>query len=89
MPEAEWWEVFDVEREELGFLVVGMRSLEGVARKGKEIFGDKMMVTRDDVTEELGNRGFVPSNGTSNGHNKKIDEEDEMMRLMDEKMEDS
>lgn len=29
MPECEWWEVFDVEREELGFLVVAMRSLEG------------------------------------------------------------
>ena len=25
----EWWEVFDVEREELGFLVVGMNSVEG------------------------------------------------------------
>ncbi|KAJ3942739.1 uncharacterized protein N0V96_006960 [Colletotrichum fioriniae] len=30
MPEVAWWEVFDVEREELGFLVVGMRSLAGV-----------------------------------------------------------
>lgn len=89
MPEEEWWEVFDVEREELGFLVVGMRSLEGVARRGKEIFGEKMVVTKDDITEELGKRGLGPSNGTSNGHSKKIDEEDEMMRLMDERMEDS
>ncbi|KAJ4294866.1 hypothetical protein N0V88_005103 [Collariella sp. IMI 366227] len=30
MPECEWWEVFDVDREELGFLVVGMRSRKGV-----------------------------------------------------------
>ncbi|KAM0153350.1 hypothetical protein ACHAQE_007680 [Botrytis cinerea] len=89
MPEEEWWEVFDVEREELGFLVVGMRSLEGVARRGKEIFGEKMVVTKDDITEELGKMGLGPSNGTSNGHSKKIDEEDEMMRLMDERMEDS
>lgn len=65
MPEEEWWEVFDVEREELGFLVVGMRSLEGVARRGKEIFGEKMVVTKDDITEELGKRGLGPSNGTS------------------------
>lgn len=27
--DGEWWEVFDVDREELGFLVVGMRSTEG------------------------------------------------------------
>ncbi|KAF1821318.1 uncharacterized protein K489DRAFT_382368 [Dissoconium aciculare CBS 342.82] len=26
LPEVEWWEVFDVEREELGFLVVAMQS---------------------------------------------------------------
>lgn len=34
MPEADgegrgWWEVFDVDREDLGFLVVGMRSVDG------------------------------------------------------------
>ncbi|KAB8302155.1 hypothetical protein EYC80_005603 [Monilinia laxa] len=89
MPENEWWEVFDVEREELGFLVVGMRSLEGVARKGKEIFGEKNIITRDDVTEELDKRGLAALHGTSNGHGKKIDEEDEMMRLMDERMMDA
>ncbi|TGO25837.1 hypothetical protein BPAE_0071g00080 [Botrytis paeoniae] len=89
MPEDEWWEVFDVEREELGFLVVGMRSLEGVARRGKEIFGEKMMIAEDDIMKELGKQGLGPSNGTSNGHSKKLDEEDEMMKLMDERMEDS
>jgi hypothetical protein len=26
LPEVEWWEVFDVGREELGFLVVAMGS---------------------------------------------------------------
>ncbi|SPQ25243.1 afba626c-1865-4790-817d-50ad8dc1546f [Thermothielavioides terrestris] len=33
MPACDWWEVFDVEREELGFLVVGMRSVDGWGRK--------------------------------------------------------
>jgi len=32
MPECEWWEVFDTDREELGFLCVGMLSLEGFAQ---------------------------------------------------------
>ena len=31
LPEVEWWEVFDVDREELGFLVVALQSLEGFA----------------------------------------------------------
>ena len=34
--DEEWWEVFDVDREELGFLVVGMRSMEGFAVAEKE-----------------------------------------------------
>lgn len=33
MPECEWWEVFDTDREVLGFLCVGMLSLEGFARE--------------------------------------------------------
>ena len=32
LPEVEWWEVFDLDREELGFLVVALRSAEGFAR---------------------------------------------------------
>ncbi|KAK5133429.1 hypothetical protein LTR08_007768 [Meristemomyces frigidus] len=35
LPEVEWWEVFDVDREELGFLVVAMTSLEGFAAEEK------------------------------------------------------
>ncbi|ESZ97433.1 hypothetical protein SBOR_2122 [Sclerotinia borealis F-4128] len=89
MPEEEWWEVFDVEREELGFLVVGMRSLEGVTRKGKEIFGEKVMISRDDITEEFGRMGLGANNENSNGHGKRIDEEDETMRMMDERIEDA
>ncbi|KAI5297591.1 hypothetical protein KEM56_004699, partial [Ascosphaera pollenicola] len=34
--EGNWWEVFDVEREELGFLVVAMQSMEGFARREME-----------------------------------------------------
>lgn len=33
MPECAWWEVFDTDREELGFLCVGMLSLEGFAQE--------------------------------------------------------
>ena len=36
LPEMEWWEVFDVGREELGFLVVGLLSLEGFAKREQE-----------------------------------------------------
>ncbi len=38
MPRGEWWEVFDVEREELGFLCLGMGSLGVWARAEKEIW---------------------------------------------------
>ncbi|KAM3064920.1 hypothetical protein ACMFMF_011536 [Clarireedia jacksonii] len=85
MPENEWWEVFDVEREELGFLVVGMRSVEGVARRGREVFGDVGMLLREDVRKLLGVRG----GGGGNSGNGVGDEEDEMMRMMDEKMGDA
>ncbi|PQE03583.1 hypothetical protein CJF31_00010135 [Rutstroemia sp. NJR-2017a BVV2] len=84
MPENEWWEVFDVEREELGFLVVGMRSVEGVARRGKEVFGDVAVATRDGVRKQLVASGGGEKNGSGGG-----DEEDEMMRMMDEKMGDA
>ena len=32
LPGNEWWEVFDVDREELGFLVVAMMSMQARAR---------------------------------------------------------
>lgn len=34
--DGNWWEVFDVEREDLGFLVLGFGSLEGFAASEKE-----------------------------------------------------
>ncbi|KAK1635094.1 cyclin domain-containing protein [Colletotrichum phormii] len=74
MPEVAWWEVFDVEREELGFLVVGMRSLEGWVRGVKEtgmLAGG--MITRVGIERESRRRAGEG------------DEEDEIMALMDQR----
>lgn len=72
MPESAWWEVFDVDREELGFLVVGMRSLEGWIKTRREelpsILGGGMPRRRD-VEAEMKRRG-----GNT---------EDEVMQLVD------
>lgn len=38
---TEWWEVFDVETEELGFLVVGMGSMVGWAEVEKQKWGGR------------------------------------------------
>jgi cyclin L len=82
MPECEWWEVFDVDREALGFLVVGMRSLEGWARvrrdKQPELW--KGMVTRGEVRKVMQLRGLSSKNGAASGAE---DVEDQMMREMD------
>jgi hypothetical protein len=70
LPSVEWWEVFDVEREELGFLVVAFLSLEGLCRDiGQEMKG---VLRRDDV------RGLIGG--------EEIDEEAEMARMMDERV---
>lgn len=83
MPECEWWEVFDVEREELGFLVVATRSLEGWVRKQREgspwMVGG--MVTREAVRAELQARGIHNGNG-----GQVEDEEAAMMSQMDRMM---
>lgn len=82
MPECEWWEVFDVEREELGFLVVAMRSLEGWVRRQREgiPWMSEGMVVRKTVQEELKKRGVHNGNGVEQ------DEEAVLMRMMDEKV---
>jgi hypothetical protein len=52
LPSVEWWEVFDVEREELGFLVVAFLSLQGwCAEMGKEAIG---VVKKEDVMRLIG-----------------------------------
>jgi cyclin L len=84
MPECEWWEVFDVDREELGFLVVGMRSVDGWARKMREDLPKlkEGMITRKTIQEEMGRRGL----SISNGHGQAPDMEGELSRRMDEKL---
>ncbi|KAK3936276.1 cyclin-like protein [Diplogelasinospora grovesii] len=92
MPESEWWEVFDVDREELGFLVVGMRSVQGYMDKLREEIpvdgrGKRGLLWRKDVQQEMARRGLeisIPNN--NNNSTKSGDAEDEMMRLMDEKV---
>jgi cyclin L len=82
MPECEWWEVFDVEREELGFLVVGMRSVEGWAITQREKLPSlgKGMITRKMIDNEMTKRGIHVGNGNS-----ELDEETQMAMMMDEK----
>ncbi|KAI3331567.1 cyclin-like protein [Xylariaceae sp. AK1471] len=90
MPECPWWEVFDVDREELGFLVVGMRSLEGLVRKLQEDFkgfGKSGMTTRDDIDAEMMRRGLKIKNGTGAAGAGEVDEEEAMMRSLDERVE--
>lgn len=84
LPENEWWEVFDCEREELGFLVVGMGSLEGVIRREVERWGGgKGMITREDIRSELGKIG----QGLGNGNESMVeDEEAEMAKMLDAKV---
>lgn len=83
MPECAWWEVFDVDREDLGFLVVAMRSLEGWAKtEGETEFRRGGVITRKTMEEELKRRGLsMVGNGAAR---KEMDEEDAMMRDMDE-----
>ncbi|KAF7561701.1 hypothetical protein G7046_g2415 [Stylonectria norvegica] len=80
MPECEWWEVFDVDREELGFLVVGMRSVEGWLRQRTEDMPQlaEGMFTRKAVQKELRARGLSDGNGAAAS-----DEEDQLMNMLD------
>ncbi|KAH6671789.1 cyclin-like protein [Halenospora varia] len=82
LPDVGWWEVFDCEREELGFLVVGLGSLEGIVKREQQRWGEKKMISRQDVRSELATLGVLSRNGTT----KMEDEEAEMARLLDEKI---
>ncbi|KAK3390256.1 cyclin-like protein [Podospora didyma] len=88
MPECEWWEVFDVDREELGFLVVGMRSVEGWARKMREDIPRmaECMLTRRIVENEMERRGLHTGNGHGVSSAYTLDPEAELARKMDEKI---
>jgi cyclin L len=77
MPECEWWEVFDVDREELGFLVVAMRSLEGWIRQQRDAlpwFG-REMIKRKTVEREISTRDLSSENGNNAAY-----EEDRLSR---------
>jgi hypothetical protein len=58
LPEVEWWEVFDTDREELGFLCVGMLSVEGFAQQEKEKWeGRRVPMVVEELERELKKRG--------------------------------
>ena len=58
LPEVEWWEVFDTDREELGFLCVGMLSLEGFAQQERQRWqGRSVPLTVEEVLLETKTRG--------------------------------
>ncbi|KAI4700657.1 hypothetical protein J4E81_003618 [Alternaria sp. BMP 2799] len=57
MPECEWWEVFDTDREVLGFLCVGLLSLEGWVRRERERWeGGKVPMSVEGVEAEVRRR---------------------------------
>ena len=63
LPEDEWWEVFDCEREDLGFLVVAMLSMPGWATKeAKNWEGKTVPLTVADLEKELKSRASEASN---------------------------
>lgn len=58
--DGEWWEVFDVDREELGFLVVGMRSTEGFIRAEREQWKNRTIpMVKDEVDAEIERRRMM------------------------------
>jgi hypothetical protein len=57
MPECEWWEVFDTDREVLGFLCVGMLSLEGFAMDERRRWeGKRVPMSVEEVESEVKRR---------------------------------
>jgi hypothetical protein len=80
LPEVEWWEVFDVDREELGFLVVAFGSTKPIAQREIERWGKQMnMMTIKEV------RAMAKEMGVMFG-GEGLSEEAEMARLLDEKV---
>jgi hypothetical protein len=57
LAEVEWWEVFDTDREELGFLCVGFLSTGGFAAQEKEKWaGRRVPLTVEEVSAEMKRR---------------------------------
>lgn len=64
LPEDEWWEVFDCEREDLGFLVVAMLSMPGWAEEEARLWEDrKVPLTVAEVEQELKRRSSANGKG--------------------------
>ncbi|KAL3452865.1 autophagocytosis associated protein [Aspergillus insuetus] len=58
--DGEWWEVFDVDREDLGFLVVAMQSMEGFARAESEKWKGRMLpLDTEEVNAEVERRRML------------------------------
>ena len=57
LPGTEWWKVFDVDREDLGFLVVALKSCEGWVQREKETWSQgKCPLTVEEVEAEMKKR---------------------------------
>jgi hypothetical protein len=60
LPETEWWEVFDVDREELGFLVVALRSLDNFAQEERSKWSQRRVpLTIEDLRSEVERRQML------------------------------
>ncbi|KAL8946515.1 MAG: hypothetical protein Q9222_007101 [Ikaeria aurantiellina] len=65
LPGNEWWEVFDVDREDLGFLVVALRSCEAwIKAEGGKWSERRCPLTVEEVDHET--KHVVPDNEKSN-----------------------
>ncbi|GIZ45910.1 hypothetical protein CKM354_000905700 [Cercospora kikuchii] len=64
LPEVEWWEIFDVDREELGFLVVALRSIEGFALQEKQKWSGRLVPFDPvDIKAEIERRETLEAGG--------------------------
>lgn len=62
LPEVEWWEVFDVDREELGFLVVALQSVEGFAAEETRTWSMRAVpMTVEGLRSEIERRQLLES----------------------------
>ncbi|KAI9655007.1 MAG: hypothetical protein M1831_004966 [Alyxoria varia] len=62
LPEEEWWEVFDTDREDLGFLLVAMTSMSAFANEEKKVWGNsEVPLSVEQVNAELDKRAILES----------------------------
>ncbi|SZF05239.1 unnamed protein product [Blumeria hordei] len=81
LPECAWWEVFDCEREDVGFLIVAMMSVETLVERERGRWDNKDMILRADIAAAIkkSNNGWEQSESGE-------DEESRMAKLLDEKV---